>query len=249
MSRLSERRVLVSGILSPLLADVLYEVVYRILTNRSADREHDWLFRLSLSSIAMTLPFFFTLVLAAKDRQRQKVLSLSAKIGLALATLSLGLLASPISDGIARAKQSRNQAMQGVPAPLFDTVDISGNRQRLADQRNKVVLINLWATWCGPCRAEMPKLQELYQARQSQGFMVFGISDEDLDVQRKYLKEVPVTYPLLTLKGQVPSIYRDIARYPAVFLIDRHGLLQPAPGPDQPFEKLQSAVDNLLSAR
>jgi thiol-disulfide isomerase/thioredoxin len=248
MSKLSRHRVLVSGILSPLAAVVLYEVVYQILTHRSADREHDWLFRLSLSSIALTLPFFFTVALATKDHRRN-ALSLSAKIGLGFATLSLGLLASPISDGIARTRQSRNQAMHGVPAPSFDTVDIFGNTQRLADQTNKVVLINLWATWCGPCRAEMPKLQELYQGRQSQGFMVFGISDEDVDVQRKYLKEVPVTYPLLTLKGQVPSIYRDIARYPAIFLIDRHGLLQPAPGPEQPFDRLQAAVDNLLSAR
>jgi thiol-disulfide isomerase/thioredoxin len=248
MSKLSRQRVLVSGIFSPLAAVVFYDVVYQILTHRSADREHDWLFRLSLSSIALTLPFFFTVALATKDHRRN-ALSLSAKIGLGFATLSLGLLASPISDGIARTRQSRNQAMHGVPAPSFDTVDIFGNTQRLADQTNKVVLINLWATWCGPCRAEMPKLQELYQARQSQGFMVFGISDEDVDVQRKYLKEVPVTYPLLTLKGQVPSIYRDIARYPAVFLIDRHGLLQPAPGPEQPFDRLQAAVDNLLSAR
>jgi hypothetical protein len=77
----------------------------------------------------------------------------------------------------------------------------------------------------------------------------FGLSDEDVSVQQKYLEKVPVSYPLLTQKGKVPNLYRDIARYPAIFLVDRSGRLQPAPGPDQPFEKLQVAVDNLLNKR
>jgi hypothetical protein len=59
---------------------------------------------------------------------------------------------------------------------------------------------------------------------------------------------VPVSYPLLTQSGTVPSIYRDIARYPAIFLIDRKGRLEPAPSPDQPFEKVEAAVDELLNA-
>jgi peroxiredoxin len=72
------------------------------------------------------------------------------------------------------------------------------------------------------------------------------LSDEDADLQRKFAQQVPVSYPLLTHSGQVPSFYRDIARYPAIFLIDRQGRLQPAPGPDQPFEKVEAAVDALL---
>jgi peroxiredoxin len=75
---------------------------------------------------------------------------------------------------------------------------------------------------------------------------VFGLSDDDVDLQRKFVRQVPVSYPLLTLSGEVPNLYRDIARYPAIFLIDRRGRLQPAPGPDQPFEKLEATVDTLL---
>jgi hypothetical protein len=93
----------------------------------------------------------------------------------------------------------------------------------------------------------MPKLDRLYQERKDQGLIVFGLSDEEVAVQRKYLQQVPVSYPLLTLSGQVPSFYRDIARYPAIFRIDRRGRLQPAPGPDQPFEKVEAAVDALLN--
>jgi thiol-disulfide isomerase/thioredoxin len=193
----------------------------------------------------MLIPFLFTLWLVLKDRP-QHALSRSAQIGFGLAILSVFLAAKPISDGITRAKQSRNQALQGVAAPLFTTVDILGNSQRLADHKGEVVLVNIWATWCGPCRAEMPKLDQLYRDKKQEGFIVFGISDEDLPQQRKFLKQIPVTYPLLTLDGDVPSLYREIARYPAIFLIDRQGHLQPAPPPGQPFEKLQASVDALL---
>jgi thiol-disulfide isomerase/thioredoxin len=246
MSKLSKYRVLISGILSPVAAIFLYAVVTRILILASADIEKDWLFRLSVSTLAMTVPFLVTLVLAIKERRRQ-ALFLSGKIGLALATLSLGLAWGPVSDGITRSKQSRNQAMRDVAAPPFDTLDLLGKTQRLGDQKGKVVLVNIWATWCAPCRNEMPKLDRLYRERKDQGFIVFGLSDEDVNLQQKYVKDVPVSYPLLTLRGEVPSIYRDIARYPAIFLIDRRGQLQPAPSPEQPFEKVGAAVDALLN--
>jgi peroxiredoxin len=245
VSKLSKYRVLVAGLLSPLAALFLYAVVYGTLTSLSTDLEKDWLRRLSLSTLAMTMPFLITLALARKD-YRNHALSLSGRIGLAIAILSLGLAWKPASDGMTRSKQSRNMAMRDVPAPPFDTPDVLGKTQRLADQKGKVVLVNIWATWCGPCREEMPKLDQLYRARQQRGFIVFGLSDEDVDLQRRFVEQVPVSYPLLTLKGEVPNFYRDIARYPAIFLIDRRGQLQPAPGPDQPFEKVAAAVDGLL---
>ena len=244
-SKLSQYRVLIAGILSPPAAMFLYAQVYTTLTARSTDHEHDWLFRLSASTLAMTLPFFITLALVIADYRSHK-LALSAKFGLAIAILSLGLTYQPVSDGIKRTKQTRNQALHDVTAPAFNTPDILGNQQRLADQKGKVVLINIWATWCGPCRAEMPALDQLYRQRKDQGFIIFGISDESVDVQRNFLDQVPVSYPLLTLKGDVPNLYRDIARYPALFLIDRQGRLQPAPTPEQPFENIVAAVDDLL---
>ncbi|MFZ0284176.1 MAG: TlpA disulfide reductase family protein [Terriglobales bacterium] len=246
MSKLSDYRVLISGIIAPLAALFLYALVYATLTWASADHEKDWLFRLSLSTVAMTVPFLITLALAIRDH-RQHTLLRSGRVGLAIAILSLGLVWKPVDDGITRSKQERNMAMREVQAPLFDTPDLQGKTQRLADQKGEVVLVNIWATWCGPCRSEMPKLERLYRERKNQGFVVFGLSDETVDVQRKFMEQVPVSYPLLTLQGKVPNLYRDIVRYPAIFLIDRQGRLQPAPGPDQAFEKVQAAVDDLLN--
>lgn len=246
MSKLSRYGVLIAGIVSPVLAFLLYGVVYSALTERSTDRDRDWLFRLAVSTAALTIPFFVTLFLFLRGRARPA--SWPSRIGLVLAILSLGLAWKPVSDGILRSKQVRNLAMRGVPAPTFNTMDISGKTQRLADYKGQVVLVNIWATWCAPCRAEMPHLDQLYRQRKEKGFVVFGLSDEDPALQRKFIQQVPVSYPLLTRSGTVPSMYRDIARYPAIFLIDRNGRLQPAPGPDQPFDKVEAAVDDLLNA-
>ena len=272
MEKLSRYLVLIIGVLSPVLAQQLYSLVYATLTRSSSDREKDWLFRLAVSTLAMMLPFLVTLFLAllswrgrrqdpaatrSEKRRQQRSTSRATetapkrtpwmvRIGLAVATLSLLLTWKPIGDGISRWKQQRNMAMQGVPAPAFDTLDLDGKPQRLADHKGQVVIVNIWATWCGPCRAEMPKLDRLYQQYKDQGLMVYGISNEDADLQRRFRQIVPVNYPLLTLSGQVPSLYRDIARYPATFLIDRDGRLQPAPGPDRPFDALQQDVDHLL---
>ena len=245
VANLSKYRVLVAGILSPLLALVLNVVLIQILLALSSNPENNWRFRLFVSSLALPVPFLVTLMLALRDR-RHGALSLSAKIGLAIAALSLLLIAKPVMDGLARSKQSRNMAMHDVPAPMFDTLDIQGKPQRLADYKGEVVLVNIWATWCEPCRNEMPQLEKLYQSRKANGFVVLGISDESIETQRAFLSQVPVTYPLLTITPGVPAFYREIAKYPAIFLIDRGGNLRPSPNQSQGFEKVQETVGALL---
>jgi peroxiredoxin len=168
-------------------------------------------------------------------------------MGLGIAACSLLLIAKPVMDGIARSKQSRNMAMHDVPAPLFDTLDIQGKPQRLADYQGKVVLVNIWATWCEPCRTEMPQLDHLYRSRKSDGLVVLGISDEAISQQQAYLTQVPITYPLLITTPGVPPFYREIAKYPTIFLIDRKGNLKSAPDQSQGFERLEEAVGALLS--
>ena len=135
----------------------------------------------------MTVPFPVTLILAVKDGHRHAFF-VSGKIGLAIATLSLCLLWKAVSDGITHSKQVRNLAVRDVAAPPFDTVDIFGRTHRLGEHKGEVVLVNIWATWCGPCRNEMPKLERLDRGHKQQGFTVFGLSDESVDVQRRFLE-------------------------------------------------------------
>jgi len=248
MAKLSAYRVLIAGILSPLAAAFLGMQVYTILTRASVDRDKDFVLRLSLVTLAMAVPFAVTLALGLSDRRR-RALTISAKVGLTLAVLSLALTWLPLQGLVGRMRQSRNLGQQNVPAPLFDTVDVLGKAHRLGDHMGKVVLVNAWATWCPPCKKQMASLDRLYRERKDQGLIVFGLSEEDADVQRKFAeKHIAVSYPLLTLKGDVPDMYRNIERYPATFLIDRKGRLQPAPGIEQPFEQLEATVNALLQA-
>jgi len=245
---MTNRKLLIFGILSPFAALLCYIVVYNILTGLSSNLEKDWVFRLTASALAMTIPFFVMLMLAMRTAKRQP-LSLAAKIGVTVAALSLALTLLPLRDGFARAKQTRNRQLHDVAAPDFATTDLRGNPERLSGYKGKVVLINIWATWCEPCRNEMPKLDQLYRDKESQGFVVLGMSDESAATQQKFLTEVPVTYPLLLVNEQIPKLYREIAQYPALFLIDREGRLQPAPAPRQPFDQTVSAVNALLAAK
>ena len=243
---MSKHRVLVAGILSPLLALVLNIIFIQTLLALSSNPENNWRFRLFISSLALPVPFLATLVLALKDRRRAD-LSLSAKIGLGIAALSLLLIVKPAMDGLARSKQERNMAMHDVPAPMFNSVDIQGKPQQLADYKGKVVLVNIWATWCEPCRNEMPQLDKLYQSKKGRGFIVLGMSDEPIAKQQAFVRQVPVTYPLLMITPVVPAFYREIAKYPAIFLIDRKGMLHPSPSESQGFGSVEEAVESLVN--
>ena len=239
-------RVFVAGVAAPFAAVLIYGLVYSLMTSLSRDVERDWGFRLFIAGAAMALPSILTFVLAIRQ-SRQKKLSMLSRIGFAIALLALGLVAKPAHDGILRSKQERNMALHDVAAPPFETTDIAGRAQRLSDQQGKVVLINLWATWCAPCRIEMPKLDRLYKERKERGFVVFGLSDENAETQQKFLAKVPVSYPLLTMTDGVPEFYRDVARYPALFLVDRNGQLQPLPESAESFSRIEDAVDKLLA--
>lgn len=246
MERRKLNLVFVAGIVAPFAAILLYGLVYTVMTSLSRDLEKDWGFRLFVAAVAMTVPTILTFVLAFRQ-SRQKKLSMLSRAGLVVAALSLGLVAQPARDGMLRSRQERNLALHDVAAPQFETKDLEGRVRRLSDQRGQVVLINLWATWCGPCRIEMPNLDHLYKERKERGLVVFGLSAEDSETQKKFLVKVPVSYPLLTMTEGVPSIYRDVVRYPALFLVDRKGQLQPLPEAGESFTSIEAAVDKLLA--
>ncbi|MFQ5904304.1 MAG: TlpA disulfide reductase family protein [Candidatus Binatia bacterium] len=93
-------------------------------------------------------------------------------------------------------------------APAFHLKTLEGHRVSLADYHGKVVILNFWATWCIPCRVEMPHFQELWQAHREEGFEVLGIAiDRRAKRVRKTLKELGVTYPI----ALISAIYEGFA--------------------------------------
>lgn len=111
-----------------------------------------------------------------------------------------------------------------VQAPDFTLKSASGENLRLSEQRGKVILLNFWASWCGPCRQEMPILNRLHNQYADLGFMVIGLNvDMKTDKAMDYLKQTPVDFPVLfDPDSQVSELYR-VSAMPSTALIDRDG--------------------------
>ncbi|MHB8766457.1 MAG: peroxiredoxin family protein, partial [Deferrisomatales bacterium] len=111
--------------------------------------------------------------------------------GLWAMALAAGLLLGGCSGGSGKPEVGR-------PAPDFALKGLDGVEVRLADLRGKVVLVNLWATWCPPCRHEMPSMVALYGQLRDQGLEILAVSeDTDLDALRRFLLAYGVTFPVL----------------------------------------------------
>ena len=109
-------------------------------------------------------------------------------------------------------------------APDFELASREGGHVRLSDLDGQVVMVNFWATWCGPCREEMPHLEALYQRYGSLGFTLLGVNvEEDSSGADKFLAETPVSFPILfDPESHVSELY-DVVAMPSTVLIDREG--------------------------
>lgn len=110
------------------------------------------------------------------------------------------------------------------PAPDFTLKSRSGENIKLSDLRGSVVMINFWASWCGPCRQEMPHLETLSKEYADYGFTLLGVNvDEKQEAADKLLKQVPVTFPVLyDASSSVVELY-DVDAMPSTILVDRDG--------------------------
>jgi len=112
-------------------------------------------------------------------------------------------------------------------APDFTLKSKGGSNIRLADLKGKVVLINFWASWCGPCRQEMPALDQLYTRYQRGGFTVLGVNVEtDSRAADNLLKKIPVSFPILYDSTSSVSELYQVQAMPTSLLIDRDGKLR-----------------------
>jgi peroxiredoxin len=109
-------------------------------------------------------------------------------------------------------------------APDFTLRTMSGPNMRLAEQRGRVVMVNFWATWCGPCRQEMPQLDRLYQKYKSSGFVLLGVNvDDDTQKAADIAAKLGVSFPVLLDTDKAVSKLYDLSTMPSTVLIDRDG--------------------------
>lgn len=133
-------------------------------------------------------------------------------------------------------QQQQAGGRAGFPAPDFSLKDLQGQHRRLSEFRGKVVFLNIWATWCPPCRLEMPSMEHLYRRLKDRDFVMLAVSeDEDgvLTVQ-KFVDQMGITFPVLVdPEGVVPGRY-GVTGYPETFIIDREGrVIQHTIGPEE----------------
>ncbi len=114
---------------------------------------------------------------------------------------------------------------QASPAPDFTLQTLDGKSMSLSDLKGKAVLLNFWATWCGPCKIEMPWFVELQKQYGPQGLQIVGVAMDDAgkDEIAKFTKEMGVNYPILIGKESVGDLYGGVPALPESFFIGRNG--------------------------
>ena len=115
--------------------------------------------------------------------------------------------------------------VRGVTAPDFELISLDGKKVRLSDYRGKAVLINFWATWCSPCKVEMPWFVDLQKRYGDDGLVVLGIALDDTEPSKiaQFASEMGINYMVLLGTDKVSELYGNVDYLPTSFYIDRQG--------------------------
>ena len=115
----------------------------------------------------------------------------------------------------------------GKLAPDFELSNLDGQVVSLSDFRGKPIFLNFWATWCGPCRFEMPFIQKMYEELSSEGLVILAVNLQENPARvKKFVENLGFTFPvLLATNSEVPLAY-NIRAIPATFFVDKNGIIQ-----------------------
>ena len=125
----------------------------------------------------------------------------------------------PVNAGAPKGAKERKKA------PDFALKDSTGQTVRLSDYKGKVVLLNFWATWCGPCKIEIPWFMEFEQKYKDRGFAVLGVAmdDEGWEIVKPYVERLKVNYRVMVATEEVDNAYGGVESLPTSYVIDRDG--------------------------
>ena len=141
----------------------------------------------------------------------------------------------------------------GLPVPAYATVSLAGDSVSLAQQQGKVVLLNIWATWCHPCRTEIPELRAIHDRYRDRGLELIGVSvdtDGTDETIHSFMKDFQMTFPIWRDPDERISTQFLAVGVPATFLIDRKGILRwRTIGPIAPRDtSLSAAIERALDS-
>src|SRR5689334_8737435 len=150
-------------------------------------------------------------IMVSLSRLRERGRGEGEAVVRAIAGLALAVFATAAIPAVAPA----------APAPDFTLRTMGGPNLRLAEQRGQVVVLNFWATWCGPCRQEMPHLNRLYEKYKASGFVLLGVNVDDDSAQAVGVAtKLGVTFPVLPDADKRVSRQYDLSAMPSTVLID-----------------------------
>jgi peroxiredoxin len=166
------------------------------------------------------------------------MLALTAAVGVGLLTVPLLIKPKTQPSTAVAAVESEAPSLTSASAPAckkdagankleaFTLKDMNGANVKLADYKGKVVLLNFWATWCGPCKVEIPEFVQLYSQYKDRGFVILGVLANDTpskDQLRAFMDEYKMAYPVMYSNEEIESAFGSVWALPTSFLIGRDG--------------------------